>query len=317
MRRFWAGSLTAVASSIAVALALLPPPAGAQALEPPLPRATLERAAPEAFPVTVTSADGKVTVPAKPMRILCLSASATQMLYSIGAGKQVVGVDKYSTWPPGAPRTKFTGYESSAEDYLYLHPDLVIFAFSEGSLVKQLQLLHIPVLVLTPAANFAGVYNQINELGLATGHVGSAKRLDASLAAFLSSAVRKAGDKGKGASYYVELSPDYYTATSKTFIGAELGLFGMRDIADAAGHGTGYPQISAEYVLKENPGYVFLADTVCCHQTPATFSRRPAFAHLSAVKQRHVFGVNDSVASQWGPHTVEEFVGFLARVLRA
>ena len=274
------------------------------------------KAVPATFPVTVTSADGRVTIPSRPTRILCLSASATQMLYSIGAGTQVVGVDKYSTWPPGTPRTDFTGFETSAEDYLYLHPDLVIFAFFEGTLVKQLQLLHIPVLVLPPPANFAGVYNQISELGLATGHTAAATKLHASLGSFVASAVRKAGGRGRGEDYYLEISPDYYTATSKTFIGAELGLFGMRDIADAAGRGTGYPQISAEYVLKEDPRYVFLADTVCCHETPSAFDHRPTFSLLRAVKDHDVFGVNDSVASQWGPHTIEEFVGFLSRVLK-
>jgi cobalamin transport system substrate-binding protein len=258
-----------------------------------------------------------VTLPTDPSRVLSLSASATQMLYSIGAGKQVIGVDKYSTWPPAAPRTQFTGYESNAEDYLRLHPDLVIFAFSEGTLLKQLRLLHIPALVLPPATNFAAMYAQINELGLVTGHAPTARRLDASVSSYLSTTVRKSGEKVKGKSYYLELSPDFYTATSKTFIGAELALFGMRDIADTAAHGTAYPQVSAEYVLSRDPDYVFLADTVCCHQTPVSFSHRPGFSLLSAVKDHHVFGVNDSVASQWGPHTVEELVGFLARTLRA
>jgi iron complex transport system substrate-binding protein len=284
----------------------------------PLPAVAAPRTGPShssAFPVSVTSGDGKVTIPTRPTRILCLSASATQMLYSIGAGKQVVGVDKYSTWPSTAPRTKFTGYETSAEDYLYLHPDLVIFAFSEGTLIKQLKLLGIPSLLLPPAQNFAGVYQQIDELGLATGHEAAAQHLDASLARFLASAKARA-EGGKGRTYYIELSPDYYTATSKTFIGAEFSLFGMRDIADPASHGSAYPQISAEYLLKANPYYVFLADTVCCKVTPANFAKRPALGLLKAVKAHHVYGVNDSVASEWGPHTIEEFVAFLARVLR-
>lgn len=283
------------------------------------PSAATPRSAPASappFPVKVTSGDGNVSIPARPTRILSLSASATQMLYEIGAGKQVVGVDKYSTWPANAPRTKFTGYETSAEDYLYLHPDLVIFAFSEGSLIKQLKLLGVPALLLPPATSFSGVYGQINELGLATGHKTAAARLDASLAQFLASSKEKAGAPARGQTYYIEVSPDYYTATSKTFIGAEFSLFGMRNVADAASHGTAYPQISAEYLLKTNPDYVFLADTVCCHVTPANFAKRPAFSLLKAVKLHRVYGVNDSVASQWGPHTIEQFVGFLARVLR-
>ncbi len=269
------------------------------------------------FPVSVRSGDGTVQIPSRPDRILSLSASATQMLYAMGAGTQVVGVDKYSTYPANAPRTKFTGYESSAEDYLYLHPDLVIFAFETGTLIQQLKTLHIPALLLPPATNMAGVDGQLAELGAATGHQTGARQVETSLANFLAAATRTAGNAGRGKTYYIEVDPTYYTATSQTFIGAEFSLFGMRDIADAAGHGSAYPQISAEYILKENPDYVFLADTVCCHQTAATFGHRPGFSVLSAVKLHHVIGVNDSVASEWGPHTIETFVSLIANVLRS
>ena len=271
----------------------------------------------ESFPISVKSADGAVQIPSRPDRILSLSASATQMLYAIGAGSQVVGVDKYSTYPANAPRTKFTGYESSAEDYLYLRPDLVIFAFETGTLIQQLKTLRIPALLLPPATGIAGVDGQLAELGMATGHEAAARSTASSLGEDLAAATRGAGDAGRGKTYYVEVDPTYYAATSKTFIGAEFSLFGMRNIADAAGHGTAYPQISAEYILKENPDYVFLADTVCCQQTAATFAKRPGFSTLTAVLLHHVIGVNDSVASQWGPHTIEEFVSQIESVLRS
>jgi iron complex transport system substrate-binding protein len=268
------------------------------------------------FPVSVKSGDGTVQIPSRPDRILSLSASATQMLYAIGAGPQVVGVDKYSTYPPRAPRTKFTGYESSAEDYLYLRPDLVILAFETGTLLQQLKTLHIPALLLLPATGVPGVDSQLAALGIATGHEAAASSVASSLGQDLTAATRGAGNAGRGKTYYVEVDPTYYTATSNTFVGAELSLFGMRNIADAAGHGSAYPQVSAEYILKENPDYVFLADTVCCQQTATTFAKRPGFSTLRAVLLHHVIGVNDSVAAQWGPHTIEQFVGQLERVLR-
>ncbi len=269
------------------------------------------------FPVSVKTGTGTVRIPSRPDRILSLSASATQMLYEIGAGSQVVGVDKYSTWPANAPRTKFTGYETSAEDYLYLKPDLVIFAFPSATLIEQLQKLQIPVLVISPATTIANVDSQLAELGTATGHQSGAKSVESSFAAAIASAVHSANGDGRGATYYIELDPtNYYTATSGTFMGAEFSLFGMRDIADAAGHGSQYPQISPEYILKENPDYVFLADTVCCGTNAANFARRPGFSVLKAVQLHHVVRVNDSVASQWGPHTMEAFVSLLARVLR-
>ncbi|MGH9106657.1 MAG: ABC transporter substrate-binding protein [Acidimicrobiales bacterium] len=306
-----ASALAAPALAVAAAMVLgLPGPGPAAAAAAP-------NAVRAAYPVTVPSGTGTGTVRIKsrPTRILSLSASATQMLYAVGAGNQVVGVDKYSTYPPNAPRTKFTGFESSAEDYLYLQPDLVIFAFKEGTLVQQLKDLGIPAVVLGPATTIAGADSQMAELGVVTGHDTAARRAERSLGADLTSAVRAAHGAGRGQSYYLELENDYYTATSKTFIGAELSLFGMRDIADAAGHGTAYPKISAEYVLKENPDYVFLADSVCCHQTAASFAHRPGFKTLRAVKSHHVIAVNDSAASEWGPHTIETFVAKLARVL--
>ena len=269
-----------------------------------------------AFPVRIKSGDGTVTIASRPKRILCLSASATQMLYALGAGPQVVGVDVYSTWPASAPRTKFTGAETSAEDYLPLRPDLVIVAFRSGSVVQQLQKLGVPTLLLPPATTFANVDSQLAELGAATGHQAAVGPVEVTVEADIAAALHKAGGAGHGQTYYVEVDPTYYTATSKTFIGAEFSLFGMRDIADPAGRITAYPQISAEFLLKTNPDYVFLADTVCCHQTPTSFAHRPGFSALQAARLHHVIGVNDSVASQWGPHTIETFVALLARTLR-
>lgn len=271
-----------------------------------------------AFPVSVSSGDGTVKIPSRPERILCLSPSATQMLYEIGAGSQVVGVDKYSTWPANAPRTKFSGDETSAEDYLYLNPDLVILAYPSGTIVQQLKTLHIPVLLLPAAATIANVDSQLAELGTATGNEAGAKNVESSFKADITAAVAGAKGNGRGATYYIELDPtSYYTATSGTFIGAEFSLFGMRDIADAASHGGAqYPQISPEYILKENPAYIFLADTVCCGVDATNFAHRPGFSVLQAVRLHHVVGVNDSVASEWGPHTMEAFVNLLARVLR-
>lgn len=269
-----------------------------------------------AFPLKVRSGDGTVSIPSRPTRILCLTPSGTQMLYAIGAGKQVVGVDKYSTYPANAPRTKFTGYETSAEDYLGLKPDLVILSFSTGTLVSQLQKLGIPTLLIPPAASVGGTRAELVELGRATGHLPAAEAVGSQLSRYLRAQVKRAGGRGRGKSFYIELDQTYYTATSRTFAGQLFSQFGMRDIADAASRASsGYPQLSSEYVLKANPDYVFLADTVCCHQSAASFAARPGFSGLKAVRDHHVIGVNDSVASEWGPHSLEVFVGVIARAL--
>jgi iron complex transport system substrate-binding protein len=106
--------------------------------------------------------------------------------------------------------------------------------------------------------------------------------------------------------YYHELDQTYYTATSNTFIGQVYGLLGLRNIADEAkGAASGYPQLSAEYIIKADPDVIFLADTKCCGQSAATVAKRPGWDQIAAVKDGAVVGLDDDVASRWGPRVVD------------
>ena len=117
-------------------------------------------------------------------------------------------------------------------------------------------------------------------------------------------------------SVYHELTPDYYSATSKTFIGRIYKLFGLRNIADAAdSSGTGFPQLSAEYIISADPSLIVLADTRCCAQSAKAVGNRPGWAGLAAVRRGNVIGIDDSVASRWGPRIVQ-FVRAVGKALR-
>jgi iron complex transport system substrate-binding protein len=92
-------------------------------------------------------------------------------------------------------------------------------------------------------------------------------------------------------------------------------LFGLKDIADAAdSSGSGYPQLSGEYILASDPDLIVLADTRCCAQTRAVVAARPGWNRLGAVKRGAILVVDDSVASRWGPRVVD-FVRAIARAL--
>jgi iron complex transport system substrate-binding protein len=236
-----------------------------------------------------------------------MSATSTEMLYAIGAGPQVVAVDKYSTDPPNAPITSFTGSETSAEGYMTFRPDLVVLAFDTGhNLVAQLGLLHVPTLLLPPAKSLDDTYRQFEELGQATGHPAAATQEVASIRQQLDSIAGSVGARAKGLTYYQEIDNTLFTATSKTFIGALYARLGMVNIADPADHvGSGYPQLSPEYLIKADPDLVFLADSVCCGQTAATFGGRPGYSVMRAVRLGHVFPIADPIASEWGPRVVD------------
>jgi iron complex transport system substrate-binding protein len=273
----------------------------------PKPAAAPAAQASGSFPVTVTADNGTVAIPGRPTRIVSMSATSTEMLYALGAGSQVVAVDKYSTDPPNAPTTSFTGSETSAEGYMTFRPDLVVLAFDTGQkLVGQLGLLHVPTLLLPPAKSLDDTYRQFEELGQATGHPVAATQEVASIRHQLDSIAGSVGNRARGLTYYQEIDNTLYTATSKTFIGALYARLGMVNIADPADHlGSGYPQLSPEYLIKADPDVVFLADSVCCAQTAATFAARPGYSVMKAVRLGHVFPIADPIASEWGPRVVD------------
>jgi iron complex transport system substrate-binding protein len=268
------------------------------------------------FPVTIDAANGHVTIAKRPARIVVLSATATETVFAIGAGRQVVAVDDQSNYPRGAPRTKLSSYKPNAEAVARYKPDLVVTSTSSGKLIPALGKLHIPVLLEPSATHVGGAYAQMTQIGRATGHAGAARRLVARMKRDIAQAVA-ATPKGRSLSVYHEISPDYYSATSKTFIGRVYSLFGLRNIADkAAKAGNQYPQLSGEYVLASNPDIVVLSDTKCCKQSIATVSQRPGWNAMSAVTGKRVVPVNDDIASRWGPRIVD-FVRIVAGAVRA
>jgi iron complex transport system substrate-binding protein len=279
----------------------------------------LPAAASAAYPVKITTPSGAITLTAKPVRIVSLSPTSTEDLYAVGAGPQVRAVDDQSSFPASAPRTKLSGFTPNVEAIAKVKPDLVIISNDNGGkLAKRLKALKIPVMLEPAAAKLADVYAQINQLGLATGHTRKAKAVVAKMKARITAIVATLPKRSTPLTYYHELSPDLYSATSSTFIGQVYGLLGLKNIADAADSaGTGYPQLNAEFLIAANPDFVFLADTICCQQNAATVAARPGWAGINAVKNGGVVELNDDIASRWGPRIVSYLATVAQRVAQA
>ena len=249
-----------------------------------------------------------------PTRIVSLSPTATETLFAIGAGKQVVAVDDQSDYPKQAPRTKLSGFTPNAEAIIGYHPDLVVISYDPNGLARALATARIRVVVQPPATSFAGAYAQIRQLGRLTGHAAAAARLvgrmKQRIAALVAAAPRRP------LSVYHEISPDFYSATSRSIIGAVYRLFGLRNIADAAGGSAlGGVQLSSESIIAANPDLIVLTDIRCCGQTKATVSSRPGWRGITAVRRGTIALIDDSLASRWGPRLVD-FVRAVASALR-
>jgi cobalamin transport system substrate-binding protein len=270
-----------------------------------------------AFPVTITTPAGKVTVAKQPRRIVSLSPTATETLFAIGAGTQVVAVDNQSDYPKSAPQTALSGFTPNVEAIAGYRPDLVVIAFDPKGLSGALEKLGIPVVVHDAPRGFAGTYQQIRQLGVLTGRTHGAARLITRMKTQIGALVKRSHDRAKGLTVFHELSPDLYSASSASFVGKIYGLLGLENIADKADPSkTGFPQLSAEYVVAASPDLIVLADGVCCGQKPSTVASRPGWNRVAAVKTGSIVRIDDSLASRWGPRIVNFFRGVATAIAR-
>ncbi|NEK86523.1 ABC transporter substrate-binding protein [Blastococcus saxobsidens] len=245
-----------------------------------------------------------------------MSPTATEMLFTIGAGDQVEAVDDNSNYPEGVPTTELSSFTPNAEAIAGYDPDLVVLSDDINGVVDALDALSIPTLLLGAAEDLEDSYAQIETLGDATGHAAEADEVVAGMQERIADAVDAVADQAEGLTVYHELGPELYSAGSSTFIGSVYSLFGMENIADeAADAAGGYPQLSAEYIVDAQPDLIVLADTICCAQTAATVAERPGFGTLTAVQEGRVLEASDDVASRWGPR-IADFAEAVAGIVQ-
>jgi len=257
-----------------------------------------------AMPPASARASTSVVSATRPGRIVSLSPTATEMLFAIGAGRLVVAVDEQSNYPRSAPRTKLSGFQPNVESIAGYRPDLVVLA--DGTVAGSLRQLGIRVVVEPAAKTLADSYRQLSELGAVTGNRAGAIRVVASMRADLRSLAATLPKRSPEPTVYFELDNTFFSASSKTFIGQILAMGGLKNIADPAdSSGSGYPQLSQEYIITANPSFIFLADSKCCAQSAATVSARPGWSRIAAVTAKHVVALDDDIASRWGPRVVQ------------
>lgn len=239
-----------------------------------------------------------------PQRIVSLSPTATEMLFAIGAGDQVIAVDAFSYYPAEAPVTDLSGWEPNLEAIAGFEPDLVV----TSSPLEGLATIGVDNHVVPAAVDLDDVYSQIEQLGALTGHVGESAELVLQMQTDIDAVLASLPQRDIPLTYYHEVDNTLYSVTSGTFVGYIYELLGLENIADPAdadGSSFGYPQLSEEFLITADPDIIFLADTLCCEQTATTVASRPGWDQLTAVQNGNIVELNDDIVSRWGPRLVD------------
>jgi iron complex transport system substrate-binding protein len=95
-----------------------------------------------------------------------------------------------------------------------------------------------------------------------------------------------------------------YSATSGSFLGQIYAMLGLINIADDADDGSGFPRLSSEYIVSQDPDIIFLGDSDF-GVSPESLAERPGWADMTAVRNGAIVPLDAYLASNWGPRVVE------------
>ncbi|WP_256842079.1 ABC transporter substrate-binding protein [Ornithinimicrobium cryptoxanthini] len=269
----------------------------------------------DAFPVTIDTPTGEVVIEERPERIISLSPSATEILFAIGAGDQVVAADEFSNYPPNAPTTELSGYEPNVEAIVGYEPDLVVLANDINEIEASLTALDIPVIINTAPLDVDSGYDGMAALGLATGHADEAAAAVSGMRAAMEDALSGAPQDAQIRVYH-ELDETFFSASSHSYIGSVYAAMGAVNIADEADTDqTGYPQLTEEAIVTADPQLILIQSQAA--YTAEDVAARPGWSQVSAVKNGNIIVVDSDISSRWGPRLpqlVDLVVGALSDI---
>ena len=241
-------------------------------------------------------------------RIVSLGPSATEILFAIGADKQLVACTDFCDYPAEA-KTKasvggFAANSISLESIISYEPDLVyLFSGMHDSFIKPLQDMGISVYV-SKAASVDDVKKEIIEIGTITGHSAEAEDVVKEMNLLLAEARNKSAEAKKNGSspliYWQVWDDPLMTAGKNSFINDIITLAGGINIFGE--ENSDYPIISDEAVIAAKPQFIFISKA---SDNYSVTNNKIMFYAMKKDSGASVHYVNDDKFSRPGPRCAE------------
>lgn len=250
-----------------------------------------------------------------PERIVSLAPSCTEILFALGLGDKVVGVDEFSDYPlevqerveAGNLTTVGSFSEISMELVVGLEPDLILATGGvQRVVVESLEGLDQPVVVLYPE-RFDGVLADISLVGKATGQIDEAE----ALVADMQKRAQEIADKTQGAlrpRVYVEyyFNGGYWSFASGSYTDELIYMAGGVNVF--SGVAGGHISTSTEEVLMTNPEIIIISKgtmATACGLTPERIKERPGWNEIYAVQNDQIYEIDEPILALPIPRLIE------------
>jgi len=262
------------------------------------------------YPLKITDDSGtKVTIPAKPKRIICFVPSSTETLFALGADASVVAVTKWDNFPVDVQKKVEYVFQDSVnpniEQIVKLNPDLIILGKmkTESKTITSIRNLKVPVIV-SDSENLASTYKSIERFGQITDTQAAAQKIVDSMqqkekAIEKKVAAVKEADRPK---VWIEVDPTMYTAGTGTFMDELVTKAGGINIAKDI---KGWAQYSSEKVIAANPQVILDTYGYYVANVKQNIMKRAGWQSIDAVKNQRVVDLDSDLVDRPGPRIVD------------
>jgi len=145
--------------------------------------------------MTAKGAADQVAAETAAKRLVVVGGALTEIVYALGEGHRVVGVDTTSVWPPAATQLPQVGYQRTlaAEGVLSLRPDLVLASNNAGppAVLAQIRQAGVPMAIVDTEDSPEGLLDKIAQVAALVGRPADGERLATRLRAELQALARQ------------------------------------------------------------------------------------------------------------------------------
>lgn len=225
----------------------------------------------------------QVVMPTSPRRVVSLLPSLTETVCALGGCDRLVGVDRFSNWPPQVQALPKLGGldDSQIERIVAVKPDVVLVAPSTR-VVDRLESLGLRVVVID-AKSHADVRRALDTVATLLGTPAVAARVWARIQMEIDQAAARVPVAVRGQTVYFEVDATPYAAGPGSFIGETLQRLRMGNVvAPSLGP---FPRLNPEFVVKARPDIV-----IASQYNLEGMARRPGWATMMALRERRSCG---------------------------
>lgn len=216
------------------------------------------------LPATFTDSTGEAIEITDISRIVPLNGDIAEIVWTLGLGDNIVGVDATATYPESFEELPQIGFarQLSAEGILSLEPTLVIGDTTAGpvNVLDQIRSAGVTVVIIESYTDFEAPFEKITDVAAALGVVDAGEALKAKVRAEIDAAIAL----GESAETTPRVLFLYIRGTSTQLIGGEgSGADALIELAGGVDAGTeagvqGFMPITAESIVTAAPDVILV-----------------------------------------------------------